>query len=259
VVGVNIFELDKEEELDVLQIDNTKVRDEQLASLKAIKDTRDETAVQSILARIEEAARTGNENILAVAVEAALARATLGEISLALEQVYGRYVATNNMVSGVYSKAIRMNEQFKIAREKSDTFAKQYGRRPRILVAKLGQDGHDRGAKVIATSFADIGFDVDIGPLFQTPQEVVKQALENDVHLLGISTLAGGHKALVPEVIALLKDNKREDILVIIGGVIPPQDYDTLFDSGVAAIFGPGSIISEAAIEILNLFLEESE
>ena len=259
VVGVNIFELDKEEELDVLQIDNTKVRDEQLASLKAIKDTRDETAVQSILARIEEAARTGNENILAVAVEAALARATLGEISLALEQVYGRYVATNNMVSGVYSKAIRMNKQFKIAREKSDTFAKQYGRRPRILVAKLGQDGHDRGAKVIATSFADIGFDVDIGPLFQTPQEVVKQALENDVHLLGISTLAGGHKALVPEVIALLKDNKREDILVIVGGVIPPQDYDTLFDSGVAAIFGPGSIISEAAIEILNLFLEESE
>ncbi len=259
VVGVNIFELDKEEELDVLQIDNTKVRNEQIASIQTIRATRNEQNVQAILNRLEQAAKNGEENILSVAVEAAHARATLGEISLALENVYGRYVATNNMVSGVYSKAIKMNEQFKKARQKSDSFAKQYGRRPRILVAKLGQDGHDRGAKVIATSFADIGFDVDIGPLFQTPQEVVKQAIENDVHLLGISTLAGGHKALVPEVVSLLKDHNREDIYVIVGGVIPPQDYEALFEAGVAAIFGPGSIISEAAIEILNLFLEDSE
>jgi len=258
VVGVNIFELDQEDQLDVLQIDNTKVRNEQLASLQKIKSSRDSAKVTMLLKKIEQAARDGKENILGLAVEAAHARATLGEISLALEQVYGRYVATNNMVSGVYSKAIKMNDQFKMAREKSDIFASQYGRRPRILVAKLGQDGHDRGAKVIATSFADIGFDVDIGPLFQTPDEVVKQAIENDVHLLGISSLAGGHKALVPEVISLLKKNKREDILVIVGGVVPPQDYDALFEAGVAAIFGPGSVISEAAIEILDLFLEES-
>ncbi len=259
VVGVNIFELEKEPELDVLQIDNSKVRNEQVNSLNAIKASRDTQKVNAILGRITQAAKDGKQNILELAIEAAHERATLGEISLALENVFGRYVATNNMVSGVYSKAIKMNDQFKKAREMSDIFAIQYGRRPRILVAKLGQDGHDRGAKVIATSFADIGFDVDIGPLFQTPSEVVKQAIENDVHLLGISTLAGGHKALVPEVIKLLMENGREDILVIVGGVVPPQDYDTLFETGVAAIFGPGSIISEAAIEILDLFLEEDE
>ena len=256
VVGVNIFELEQDEELEVLEIDNTKVRKEQIASIHAIKASRDQAKVDSLLDRLKDAAKLKNGKILEIAVEAAKARATLGEISLALESVYGRYTANNMTVSGVYSKEIKMDKQFEKARKLSDKFASRYGRRPRILVAKLGQDGHDRGAKVIASSFADIGFDVDVGPLFQTPKEVVQQAIENDVHLLGISTLAGGHKALVPEVIAQLKEAKKENILVIVGGVIPPKDFQYLFDAGVAAVFGPGSIISEAAIEILELFLD---
>ncbi|HET9052534.1 MAG TPA: methylmalonyl-CoA mutase family protein, partial [Cyclobacteriaceae bacterium] len=217
--------------------------------LKAERDTRE---VESALNALTTAAQSGNGNLLTLAIDAARKRATLGEISTALEKVFGRYKATIKSISGVYSGAMKNQQQFEDARKLSDDFAKLDGRRPRILVAKIGQDGHDRGAKVIATSFADLGFDVDIGPLFQTPDEVAMQAAENDVHIVGASSLAGGHKTLVPELIAALKKINREDIMVVAGGVIPAQDYDFLHKSGVSFIFGPGTVIAEAAAEILK-------
>ena len=223
--------------------------------LVQIKSNREESNVKKALEDITNAAKDGNGNLLTLAIKAARERATLGEISLAMENAFGRYVADSQTISGVYSKEITMDEKFLYAKSLSDKFANQEGRRPRIMIAKLGQDGHDRGAKVIATSFADLGFDVDIGPLFQTPKEAAIQAAENDVHILGISSLAAGHKTLVPETIQELKAIGREDILVIVGGVVPPQDYDFLFENGVAAVFGPGTIISEAAAEILKIML----
>jgi len=209
------------------------------------------------LAKLTDCAQHGNDNLLSLAVEAARNRATLGEISDALEAVFGRYKAQIRSFSGVYSKEIKNDESFAKAQQLADAFAKKEGRRPRIMIAKMGQDGHDRGAKVVATGYADVGFDVDIGPLFQTPQEAAKQAVENDVHILGVSSLAAGHKTLVPQVIDELKKYGREDIMVIVGGVIPAQDYQFLFDAGAVAVFGPGTKISDAAISILKVLLEE--
>lgn len=254
IVGVNIFQVEEETSLDILEVDNTAVREQQIKKLAKLKAERDELKVQQTLNQLTEAAQ-GNGNLLEFAIEAAKARATLGEISLAMEKIFGRYQARNQMVSGVYARQISHDQWFQKARELSDTFATLDGRRPRILIAKLGQDGHDRGAKIIATGFSDLGFDVDIGPLFQTPEEAAKQAVENDVHILGISSLAAGHKTLVPEVIEHLKQLNRPDILVVAGGVIPKQDYDYLYKHGVSAIFGPGTIISKAAIEILEILL----
>jgi methylmalonyl-CoA mutase len=256
IIGVNAFRVDGQSDIDVLEIDNEKVRELQVKSLKQIKASRDNEAVQRHLDALQKCAANSDGNLLELAVHAARARATLGEISLSLENVFGRYQAVHRTIQGVYASAVNQNESFIKAQALSDEFAAIEGRRPRIMIAKLGQDGHDRGAKVIATSFADIGFDVDIGPLFQTPAEAVKQALENDVHILGISSLAAGHKTLVPQVVNLLKENGRGDILVICGGVIPPQDYDYLFDADVAGVFGPGTVISEAASEILSLMIE---
>ncbi|MEQ8926204.1 MAG: methylmalonyl-CoA mutase family protein, partial [Fulvivirga sp.] len=211
---------------------------------------------KNALTKITEAAKSGKGNILELAVDAARLRATLGEISDALEEVYGRHTATIRSISGVYSGEVKMDENFKKAKQLSDEFALLEGRRPRIMVAKMGQDGHDRGAKVIATSFADLGFDVDIGPLFQTPSEVAKQAAENDVHVIGASSLAAGHKTLIPELIEALKELGRDDIMVIAGGVIPPKDYDFLYNAGVSGVFGPGTVIAEAAIDILKKLIE---
>jgi methylmalonyl-CoA mutase len=255
VIGVNLYKQETESELDILKVDNTKVRQEQIARLTEIKSKRDDQKVKAALQAITECARTGNGNLLELAINAARERATLGEITMAMEEVFGRYKATNRTISGVYAKEIHMDTKFKNTLELSDRFAALEGRRPRIMVAKLGQDGHDRGAKIIATSFADLGFDVDMGPLFQTPTEAATQAAENDVHILGISSLAAGHKTLVPETIAALKKIGREDIMVIVGGVVPVQDYPFLFDQGVAAIFGPGTIIAEAAAEILEILI----
>lgn len=257
IVGVNLFRPESEQAIDILEVDNIRVREEQIARLKSIRATRNESAVNQALAALTECAKTGNGNLLALAVDAARLRATLGEISDALEAVFGRYQAVIRSISGVYSNEIKMDEDFIKARESADRFAKAEGRRPRILVAKMGQDGHDRGAKVISTSFADIGFDVDIGPLFQTPEEVARQAVENDVHLVGVSSLAAGHKTLIPQLIEELKKLGREDILVIAGGVIPQQDYDFLFKAGAAAVFGPGTVIAKAANEILAILLGE--
>ena len=256
IVGVNAFKTADRANLDILEVKGDEVREQQLEGLKALKSKRDEQAVAEALKAIEAAAE-GGENLLALAVEAAKVRATLGEISLALENKWGRYKATTKTISGVYSKEMVQNEDFEKAREASDAFAKKEGRRPRIMVAKMGQDGHDRGAKVVATSFADLGFDVDMGPLFQTPKEAAKQAVENDVHILGVSSLAAGHKTLVPAVMEALKELGREDILVIVGGVIPAQDYEFLYDQGVAGIFGPGTPIAKAAGAILHLMMEE--
>ena len=222
-----------------------------------IKATRDNAKVAECLAKLTECAKTGNGNLLDLAVDAARNRATLGEISDALETVFGRYKAQIRSFSGVYSKEIKNDESFEKAKQLADAFAKKEGRRPRIMIAKMGQDGHDRGAKVVATGYADVGFDVDIGPLFQTPQEAAKQAVENDVHILGVSSLAAGHKTLVPQVIEELKKYGREDIMVIVGGVIPAQDYQYLFDAGAVAVFGPGTKISDAAISILEVLLED--
>jgi len=256
IVGVNAFKTADRANLDILEVKGDEVREQQLEGLKALKSERDEKAVAEALKAIEAAAE-GDENLLALAVEAAKVRATLGEISLALENKWGRYKATTKTISGVYSKEMVQNEDFEKAREASDAFAKKEGRRPRIMVAKMGQDGHDRGAKVVATSFADLGFDVDMGPLFQTPKEAAKQAVENDVHILGVSSLAAGHKTLVPAVMEALKELGREDIMVIVGGVIPAQDYEFLYDQGVAGIFGPGTPIAKAAGAILHLMMEE--
>ncbi len=256
IVGVNIFQSNDDVDIEVRDIDNTAVRESQIARINAMKDSRDDVGVKETLEALSSAAKSGKGNLLHLAVQAARARATLGEISDAMELSFGRYQATNKTISGVYHREIAMNEDFKNAQDLSDRFAKKVGRRPRIMIAKLGQDGHDRGAKVIATSFADIGFDVDIGPLFQTPAEAAKQAAINDVHILGISSLAAGHKTLIPQVIQELKDLGRPDILVIAGGVIPPQDYDYLFDAGVAGVFGPGTVISKAAAEILSIMID---
>ena len=256
IVGVNAFKTADRANLDILEVKGDEVREQQLEGLKALKAERDEKAVAEALKAIEAAAE-GDANLLALAVEAAKVRATLGEISLALENKWGRYKATTKTISGVYSKEMVQNEDFEKAREASDAFAKKEGRRPRIMVAKMGQDGHDRGAKVVATSFADLGFDVDMGPLFQTPKEAAKQAVENDVHILGVSSLAAGHKTLVPAVMEALKELGREDIMVIVGGVIPAQDYEFLYDQGVAGIFGPGTPIAKAAGAILHLMMEE--
>ncbi|OJU79122.1 MAG: methylmalonyl-CoA mutase [Bacteroidetes bacterium 47-18] len=259
IVGVNNYTTDEASDIEILEVDNTKVRIQQIERLNRIKATRDNAAVQQGLEALTTAARSGKGNLLALSVEAARHRATLGEISDALEKVYGRYQAKIRSIAGVYSKEIAMDDNFKEARRLADAFAELDGRRPRIMIAKMGQDGHDRGAKVIATSFADVGFDVDIGPLFQTPAEAAKQAVENDVHILGVSSLAAGHKTLVPQVIEELKKYGREDIMVVAGGVIPQQDYDFLYQSGVSFVFGPGTIIAKSAIEILNKMIREYE
>lgn len=256
IVGLNAFALEDEEQLDTLEVDNELVRNSQIARINKVKAGRDEKAVEKALTTLKEAASSNTGNLLEIAVECARLRATLGEISFAMESVFGRYSAPTNVVSGVYKAEMKNNEKVTIARETSNRFAEKFGRRPRIMIAKLGQDGHDRGAKVVATSFADIGFDVDIGPLFQTPEEAAKQAMENDVHILGISSLAAGHKRLVPDTIAALKALNCENILVVVGGVIPQKDYDFLFKEGVAAVFGPGTIISEAATSLLELMLD---
>ncbi len=257
IVGVNKYRLEKEDPLYILNVDNQMVRKQQIERLEQIKTTRDNSKVAACLKKLTACAKTGNENLLTLAIEAAKNRATLGEISDALEVVFGRYKAQIKSVSGVYSAAIKNDESFEKAKQLADAFAKKEGRRPRIMIAKMGQDGHDRGAKVVATGYADVGFDVDIGPLFQTPQEAAKQAVENDVHILGVSSLAAGHKTLVPQVIEELKKYGREDIMVIVGGVIPAQDYQFLFDSGAVAVFGPGTKISEAAISILEVLLQD--
>jgi methylmalonyl-CoA mutase len=255
IVGVNKFRLAKEDPLHILDVDNQLVRKQQMQRLEEIKNKRDAAKVEQNLKQLTEAAKSGNGNLLEIAIEAARNRATLGEISDALELVFGRYKAQIKSFSGVYSKEIKDDESFGRAKQLADEFAKKEGRRPRIMIAKMGQDGHDRGAKVVATGYADVGFDVDIGPLFQTPAEAAKQAVENDVHILGVSSLAAGHKTLVPQVIAELRKYGRDDIMVIVGGVIPAQDYQYLFDSGAVAVFGPGTKISDAAIRILKILL----
>ncbi|TDU39549.1 heterodimeric methylmalonyl-CoA mutase large subunit precursor [Gelidibacter sediminis] len=256
IVGVNKYRLDKEDPISTLEVDNQTVRLSQIERLNRIKSERNAAKVTAALSKLTVNARTGKGNLLALAVEAARERATLGEISDALEDVFGRYKAQIKSFSGVYSKEIKDDSSFKRARELADKFAEQDGRRPRIMIAKMGQDGHDRGAKVVATGYADVGFDVDIGPLFQTPKEAAKQAVENDVHILGVSSLAAGHKTLVPRVIEELKNYGREDIMVIVGGVIPKQDYQYLFDAGAIAVFGPGTRISDAAIQILEILID---
>ncbi|RYJ40574.1 Methylmalonyl-CoA mutase [Flavobacterium anhuiense] len=256
IVGVNKYRLEKEDPLDILDVDNQLVRKQQVERLEEIKRSRDSEKVNKSLEKLIHCAQTGQGNLLENAIEAARNRATLGEISNALETVFGRFKAQIKSFSGVYSAAIKNDENFEKAKQLADVFAKQEGRRPRIMIAKMGQDGHDRGAKVVATGYADVGFDVDIGPLFQTPAEAAKQAVENDVHILGVSSLAAGHKTLVPQVIEELKKHGREDIMVIVGGVIPSQDYQFLFDAGASAVFGPGTKISEAAIKILEALID---
>ncbi|QHL87256.1 methylmalonyl-CoA mutase [Nibribacter ruber] len=256
IVGVNKFRPESEEKLEILEIDNTAVREAQLARLANLRDNRDDAAVFAAMDALTNAAETGEGNLLELAVQAARVRCSLGEISYALEKVYGRHKATIRAISGVYSSEISDDEHFGKAQALADKFAAQEGRRPRIMVAKMGQDGHDRGSKVIATSFADLGFDVDLGPLFQTPEEVALQAAENDVHVVGVSSLAAGHKTLIPSLIAELKKLGREDIMVIAGGVIPAQDYQFLFEAGVSGVFGPGTVISVAAQEILEKLLK---
>jgi methylmalonyl-CoA mutase len=251
IIGVNSFRTDETTAFDILEVDNTQVRAQQINRLNAIKSSRNAAAVAQSLEALATAAATGTGNLLELAVEAARHRATLGEMTEAMERSFGRYKAQIRSINGVYASALKHNESFMNTRQLVEAFAREEGRQPRIMVAKLGQDGHDRGAKVVATSFADLGFDVDIGPLFQTPEEAALQAIENDVHILGISSLAAGHKTLVPQVIAALKQLGRPDILVVVGGVIPRQDYPYLREAGVAGIFGPGTPIAESAAEIL--------
>lgn len=257
IVGVNRYRLEKEDPIDILEVDNTAVRIQQIERLKQLRANRNETEVQQALAAIAECAKTGKGNLLELAVKAAQVRASLGEISDACEAVAGRYKATIRTISGVYSSETKNDSDFQKACELTEQFAKKEGRRPRIMIAKMGQDGHDRGAKVVATGYADCGFDVDMGPLFQTPAEAAKQAVENDVHIMGVSSLAAGHKTLVPQVIEELKKLGREDIIVIAGGVIPAQDYDYLYKAGVAAIFGPGTSVAKAACTIMEILLED--
>jgi methylmalonyl-CoA mutase len=256
IVGVNKYKLKTEDPLHILEVDNEAVRKSQIERLHQLKLNRNTKQVQKSLVNLTNAAKSGKENLLELAVIAAKQRATLGEISDALEAVFGRHKAVTKTISGVYSKEIKDDKLFKKASELADKFAELEGRRPRIMIAKLGQDGHDRGAKVVATGYADLGFDVDIGPLFQTPKEATKQAVENDAHILGISSLAAGHKTLVPQVIAELKKHGREDIMVIVGGVIPAQDYQFLFDAGAVGIFGPGTKIAQAAIDLITILID---
>ena len=256
IVGVNKYALKEEDPIHTLEVDNEAVRNSQIERLNKLKENRNNTEVQKSLVALTQAAKSGNDNLLDLAIKAARNRATLGEISDALEVVFGRHKAVHKTISGVYSKEIKDDKLFSKAKKLADDFAVLEGRRPRIMIAKLGQDGHDRGAKVVATGYADLGFDVDIGPLFQTPQEATKQAVENDVHILGISSLAAGHKTLVPQVIEALKKYGREDIMVIVGGVIPAQDYSFLFDAGAVGVFGPGTKISKAAIDLLTILIE---
>ncbi|MFZ4562515.1 MAG: methylmalonyl-CoA mutase family protein, partial [Bacteroidales bacterium] len=254
--GVNLNRLEKEDPIEILDVDNAAVRESQVLRLKQLRANRDNGAVLEALDALTKSAETGEGNLLALAIDAARKRASLGEISFALEKIYGRYKAVIRSISGIYSSESKDNALFSRARELADKFAEMEGRRPRIMIAKMGQDGHDRGAKVVATGYADIGFDVDIGPLFQTPAESAKQAVENDVHILGVSSLAAGHKTLVPQVIEELKKLGRDDIMVIVGGVIPPQDYEFLYHAGAAAIFGPGTVIPEAGIKLLEILIE---
>jgi methylmalonyl-CoA mutase len=253
VVGVNKYPLDAEEAIDVLKVDNTAVRDAQIGKLKQLRRERDENSCDAALSALTQCAESGGGNLLALAVAAARAKATVGEITGALERVFGRHVAEVRAISGVYSN--EMGESavaVQRVRSMVDAFEKRDGRRPRILVAKMGQDGHDRGQKIIATAFADLGFDVDIGPLFQTPTEAARQAVENDVHIIGASSLAAGHLTLVPELKQELERLGRGDIVIVVGGVVPPQDYDALYQAGAKAIFPPGTVISEAAIDLLE-------
>ncbi|SMO57259.1 methylmalonyl-CoA mutase [Gracilimonas mengyeensis] len=256
IVGINKYQTDEKSEIEILEVDNEKVRKSQIERINKMKADRNDDDVQQALAAITKCAESGDGNLLAYAVDAARKRATLGEISDAMEKSFGRYKATIKSISGVYSSELKDDDHFKAALKRADEFAELDGRRPRIMVAKMGQDGHDRGAKVISTSFADLGFDVDIGPLFQTPEEAARQAVENDVHVLGVSSLAAGHKTLVPQVIEELKKLGREDIIVIAGGVIPQQDYQFLYDAGVTAVFGPGTVIPRAAKQILDVLIE---
>jgi len=253
IVGVNKYRLDKEDPIETLEVDNTAVRKAQIERLAKLRTNRNQEDVKKALEALSEAAKTGKGNLLELSIDAARKHASLGEISDALEKHFGRYKAVIRTISGVYKSETETNESFKKAVAMADAFAEKEGRRPRIMIAKMGQDGHDRGAKVVATGYADIGFDVDMGPLFQTPVEAAKQAVENDVNILGVSSLAAGHKTLVPQVIEELKKLGREDIIVIVGGVIPPQDYDYLYKSGAAAVFGPGTVIADAAIKILDI------
>ena len=257
IIGVNKYRLDKEDPIDILDIDNTEVRKQQIERLKQLRASRDNEAVQKALDAITRCVETGEGNLLELSVEAARVRATLGEISDACEKVVGRYNAVIKTISGVYSSESKADATLEEARALTDQFARKEGRRPRIMVAKMGRDGHDRGAKVIATGYADCGFDVDMGPLFQTPAEAARQAVENDVHVLGVSSLAAGHKTLVPQVVEELKRLGRPDIVVIAGGVIPPQDYDFLYKAGVAAIFGPGTRVTKSACDIMHILLDE--
>jgi methylmalonyl-CoA mutase len=259
IVGVNKYRLEKEDPIDTLEVDNTAVREAQLKRLAKLRANRDEESVQKSLEAITKSCETGEGNLLALAVDAAQKRASLGEISYACEKVFGRYKAIIRSISGVYSAEAGKDKMFIKARDLADQFSELEGRRPRIMIAKMGQDGHDRGAKVVATGYADIGFDVDIGPLFQTPAEAARQAVENDVHILGVSSLAAGHKTLVPQVIEELRKLGREDIMVIVGGVIPSQDYQFLYDAGVVAIFGPGTVISKAGVQMLELLIKTSK
>ena len=259
IIGVNKFKLEEEEHITTLKVDNNAVRNQQIEGLKKVKKSRDEQAVTVALLKLSKAAKNEDQNLLTLAIDAARVRATLGEISTALEKEFGRYKAEIKSFTGVYAKEIKDDASFNKARKLANKFADLEGRRPRIMIAKMGQDGHDRGAKVVATSYADVGFDVDIGSLFQTPAEAAKQAVENDVHIVGVSSLAGGHKTLVPQIIAELKKHQREDIMVIVGGVIPPDDYEHLFKEGAVAIFGPGTKISDAAITILDILISTFE
>jgi methylmalonyl-CoA mutase len=258
IIGVNVYCLDEEDPIDILEVDNTEVRKRQIERLNHLRATRDNDAVEKALDAITKCVETKEGNLLELSIEAARARATLGEISYACEKVVGRYNAVTRTISGVYSSEAKGDTLLREARDLTDKFAKKEGRRPRIMIAKMGQDGHDRGAKVVATGYADCGFDVDMGPLFQTPAEAARQAVENDVHVLGVSSLAGGHKTLIPQVIEELKKLGRPDIIVIAGGVIPPQDYDFLYKAGVAAIFGPGTPVTKSAYEIMHILLEEN-
>ncbi len=257
IVGVNRYQVEEKSEIEVRDVDNQAVRESQIKRLAELKSKRNETAVKAALEIITHSAKSGQGNLLDLAVQAARERATLGEISMAIEVAFGRHQAKTQSISGVYASAMKDQESFKKATELSDQFASEEGRRPRIMIAKMGQDGHDRGAKVIATGFADLGFDVDIGPLFQTPEEVASQAIENDVHIVGASSLAAGHKTLIPQLIQELKNQGREDIMVVAGGVIPTKDYDYLFNAGVTAVFGPGTVLSEAAIEVLEKLISK--
>jgi methylmalonyl-CoA mutase len=258
IIGVNVYCLEQEEPIDILEVDNTEVRKQQIERLNHLRATRDNEAVKKALDAITKCVETKEGNLLELSIEAARVRATLGEISYACEKVVGRYNAVIRTISGVYSSEAKGDAWLERARALTDKFAKKEGRRPRIMIAKMGQDGHDRGAKVVATGYADCGFDVDMGPLFQTPEEAARQAVENDVHVLGVSSLAGGHKTLIPQVIEELKKLGRPDIIVVAGGVIPPQDYDFLYKAGVAAIFGPGTPVSKSACDIMHLLLDEN-